>query len=584
VRPLTSDDPAIVGGYRIQARLGSGGMGRVYLASTPAGRPVALKIVRSELGEDPNFRTRFRREIQAAQRVHGLYTAQLVDADPDATPPWLVTTYVPGPSLEEAIEHQGPMPEAMVFRLIAGVAEALAAIHAADVVHRDLKPSNVLLASDGPRVIDFGIAQAQEATSLTRSDVMMGSPDFLSPEQVLDLPITPAIDVFALGSIAVYAAVGRPPFGYDNIMAVAHRVVHEPPDLTGCPAQLLTLIEACLEKQAKDRPSPGQIIEFCVARAATTADSSQPWLAWSMAAAAPGATGTPETPGAPGAGAESVGAAAAAWPGSARRATAQTVNFGGSNFGGSADGNDGDGPVSIDGQAGGGKPPRRRLPFGVAVAAAAALVAAAVVAIVVATHLAAAGNTALGNAARSVTATSHPVTPTDSATAGASPSAPSSTRASSRARGHGSPSPSPTRSKSAAPAPDKPVVLLSQGRPVSASSIEGYPWAAANAVDGNLTTRWSSAWSDPQWIEVDLGAVHNLHKVVLYWENAYATAFQIQVSDNGSTWTDLYPTISGHVGKQSLAVSGTGRYVRMYGTHRSTSYGYSLFEFQVFGN
>jgi hypothetical protein len=131
---------------------------------------------------------------------------------------------------------------------------------------------------------------------------------------------------------------------------------------------------------------------------------------------------------------------------------------------------------------------------------------------------------------------------------------------------------------------EKPVVLLSQGRPVLASSIQGNPWAAANAVDGNLTTRWSSAFSDPQWLEVDLGAVYDIHSVVLYWENAYATAFQIQVSDNGSTWADLYPTISGYEGKQTLPVSGSGRYVRMYGTKRSTQYGYSLFEFQVFGN
>jgi hypothetical protein len=565
VQPLTSDDPAVVGGYRIQARLGSGGMGRVYLASTPGGRPVALKVVRSELGEDPNFRIRFRREIQAAQRVHGLYTAQLVDADPDETPPWLVTTYVPGPSLEEAIEHHGPMPEAMVFRLIAGVAEALAAIHAADVVHRDLKPSNVLLASDGPRVIDFGIAQAQEATSLTSSDVMMGSPDYLSPEQVLDLAITPAIDVFALGSIAVYAAVGRPPFGYDNVMAVAHRVVHEPPDLTGCPAQLLTLIEACLEKQAKDRPSPSQIIEFCAARAATTADSSQPWLAWSSVGTSPGAAQGDDT--------ETVGAAAA-WPDSAQLTTAQAVNFGGD-----------------EGQADGGKPPRRRVSIVAAVAAAAALVAAAVVAIVVSTHLAA-GNTALGNAARNATPTRHPVAPTDGATVTitvtASPSAPKSTSAPASApapaRGVGSPSPSPTRSQSAVTAPPKPVVLLSQGHPVIASSIQGYPWAAVNAVDGNLTTRWSSAFSDPQWLEVDLGAVYHIHQVVLYWENAFATAFKIQASGNGSTWTDLYPRIAGYEGKQSIEVSGTARYVRMYGTHRSTGYGYSLYEFKVFGN
>jgi serine/threonine protein kinase len=540
VRPLTSDDPTEIGGYRLEARLGTGGMGQVYLASTRAGRPVALKVVRTELGDDPNFRARFRREIQSAQRVHGLYTAQLVDADPDATPPWLVTAYVPGPSLEEAINDRGPMPEAMVFRLIAGVAEALAAIHAADVVHRDLKPSNVLLAQDGPRVIDFGIAQAQEATSLTRSDVMMGSTDFLSPEQVLDLPITPAIDVFALGSLAVYAAVGRPPFGEDNVMAVAHRVVHEPPDLAGCPAQLLTLIEACLEKQAKDRPAPGSIIEFCVTRATQTSDASQSWAAWSMAGAAPGSGAVPA-----GAGLVSEGQA-------------------------------GQGQVSVE------KAARRRLPFGAALAAAATLAAIAVIAIVVTTHLAAASNTALGNAARSVPATRHPVTPAVSASVSASP--PEVTPTPSHALGSPSPSPSPSPSRVAGSAPEKPVVLLSADHPVTASSIQGDPWAAANAVDGNLTTRWSSAWSDPQWLEVDLGAVHNIHSVVLYWENAYATAFQIQVSDNGSTWTDLYPTISGYVGKQTLEVSGTGRYVRMYGTHRGTQYGYSLFEFQVFGN
>src|ERR1700723_1572683 len=222
MQPRTSDDPAAIGGYRLEARRGSGGMGRVYLAFTPAGRPVALKVVRSDLGDDRDFRIRFEQEIQAAQRVRGLYTAELIDADPAATPPWLVTAYVPGPSLEEVIDRDGPMPEAMVFRLIAGVAEALQAIHAAGVIHRDLKPSNVLLAQDGPRVIDFGIARALEAASLTRSDIMMGSPDFLAPELVQDLPISPALDVFALGSLAVYAATGRPPFGRGNLPAVAH--------------------------------------------------------------------------------------------------------------------------------------------------------------------------------------------------------------------------------------------------------------------------------------------------------------------------------------------------------------------------
>jgi hypothetical protein len=529
VQPLTGDDPAKVGNYRLRARLGAGGMGRVYLASTPAGRPVALKVVRPELGEDPEFRTRFRREIQAAQRVHGLYTAQLVDADPDATPPWLVTAYVPGPSLEEAIEQHGPMPEAMVFRLIAGVAEALQAIHAADVVHRDLKPSNVLLAEDGPRVIDFGIAQAQEATSLTRADIMMGSPHFLAPEQVLDELVTPAIDVFALGSLAVYAAVGRTPFAGSSIATVAHRVAYEPPDLTDCPAQLLTLIEACLEKQAKDRPSPSQIIEFCVTRAAGTPESGQSWLAWGQTTDATDPAGL---------------------------APAQR---------------------------------RLRLPVGLAVAA--ALAAVAVIAVALTSHLAAASNAAPGKApAPSTAAARQSARPAPRSAVAAAPP-PSATRATSPAASTAASRPSaPSAAAPPSPSPavsatqEKPVVLLSQGRPVFASSIQGDPWAAANAVDGNLTTRWSSAFSDPQWLEVDLGAVYDIHSVVLYWENAYATAFQVQVSDNGSTWTDLYPTISGYEGKQTLPVSGSGRYVRMYGTKRSTSYGYSLFEFQVFGN
>ena len=561
MQPLTSDDPAKFGSYRLQARLGAGGMGRVYLASTLAGRSVALKVVRSELGEDPEFRIRFRREIAAAQRVHGLYTAQLVDADPDATPPWLVTTYVPGPSLEEAIEQHGPMPEAMVFRLIAGVAEALQAIHAADVVHRDLKPSNVLLAQDGPRVIDFGIAQAREATSLTRSDIMMGSPDYLAPEQVLDLPITPAIDVFALGSLAVYAAVGRLPFAGRGIAAVAHRVAYEPPDLTDCPAPLLTLIEACLEKQAKDRPAPSQIIEFCVTRAAETSESGPPWLAWGQAGAA---TDSAEPVQPFGTATDSPGGAGPGGGGTYPRGT---------------------------GPGGAGRAGRSRLRVPVGLAAAAALAAVAVIAVAFTSHLAAASNAATAKApAPSTAAARQSTSPAPRSTVVAA--LPSTTRATSPAASRSSAPPSVAHvaPPSAAASPtvsatqERPVVLLSQDHPVFASSIQGDPWAAANAVDGDLTTRWSSAFSDPQWLEVDLGAVYDIHSVVLYWENAYATAFQIQVSDNGSTWTTLYPTISGYDGKQTLPVSGSGRYVRMYATTRSTQYGDSLYEFQVFGN
>jgi Protein kinase domain len=273
MQPLTSDDPVEIGRYRLHGRLGAGGMGRVYMASTPAGRPVAVKVVRPEFSEDPDFRARFRHEIQAARGVHGLYTAQVLDADPAATPPWLVTAYVPGPSLQQAVADNGPMPEAMAFRLIAGVAEALQAIHSAGVVHRDLKPSNVLLAPDGPRVIDFGIARALEATSLTRSGVMVGSPQFMAPEQILDKPVTAAIDVFALGSLAAYAVLGRSPFGDGPTAAVSYRVLHQPPDLTGCPPQLRPLIEHCLRKDPAVRPAPSGILDFCLTRTAGTAGS-----------------------------------------------------------------------------------------------------------------------------------------------------------------------------------------------------------------------------------------------------------------------------------------------------------------------
>ena len=266
MQPLSGDDPVQIGRYRLRSRLGAGGMGQVYLASTPAGRPVALKVVRPELCHDQEFRARFHQEIQAAQRVRGLYTAELVDADPEADPPWLATAYVPGPSLQQVLDQHGPMPEAEAFRLIAGVAEALQAIHAANVVHRDLKPSNVVLGPDGPRVIDFGIARALEGAMLTQTGMAVGTPQFMAPEQLENRPVTPMIDVFALGSMAAYAVLGRPPFGGGHPAAVYYRVLHEPPDLNGCPPQLRALIERCLAKQPADRPELGQIIQFCLER------------------------------------------------------------------------------------------------------------------------------------------------------------------------------------------------------------------------------------------------------------------------------------------------------------------------------
>ncbi|HUA28413.1 MAG TPA: serine/threonine-protein kinase [Streptosporangiaceae bacterium] len=282
--PLDTD-PAEVAGYRLRARLGAGGMGRVYLAFTPGGRPVAVKVIRPDLGDDPQFRARFRQEIAAARRVRGLFTAEVLDGDPDGTPPWLVTAYVAGPSLARAVADHGPVPAPTVLLLLAGVAEALQAIHGAGLVHRDLKPSNVLLAGDGPRVIDFGIARAAQATALTGTGMRVGSPQFMAPEQVRGAAVTPAADVFALGALACFAATGRAPFGEGEPAAVLYRVLHHEADLGGCPAPLREAIAACLVKDPAARPEPARIIEFCRRHAVgQTLEFTGSWLPPGVAA------------------------------------------------------------------------------------------------------------------------------------------------------------------------------------------------------------------------------------------------------------------------------------------------------------
>ncbi|MFB7677198.1 serine/threonine-protein kinase [Kitasatospora purpeofusca] len=257
---LTPDDPREVGGYRLFARLGAGGMGRVYLSYTPGGRPVALKVVRPELAEDPEFRARFAQEVASARRIHGLFTAQLVDAGVDAATPWLATTYVPGPSLQQVVQRFGPLPERTVLLLIAGIAEALQAIHATGVVHRDLKPGNVLIAPDGPRVIDFGIARAADAGALTSIGLRIGSPAYMAPEQATGRPATPATDVYALGALAVHVATGTPPFGDGPDPATLYRAVHEEPDLDPVPEGLRGLLLGCLAKRPEDRPTTAEVI------------------------------------------------------------------------------------------------------------------------------------------------------------------------------------------------------------------------------------------------------------------------------------------------------------------------------------
>jgi hypothetical protein len=253
--PLDADDPLVIGEFRLHTRLGAGGMGRVYLASSPGGRAVAVKVIHAHLARDAAFVDRFRLEVAAAQAVNGGYAAPVVAAGPDDDPPWLATAYVAGPSLQEAVTETGPLPEDAVLKLAAGLAEALRAIHSAGIVHRDLKPDNVLLADDGPRVIDFGIARALDGSGLTVAGSVVGTPSYMSPEQAQGQPAGPASDVFSLGGVAYFAATGVGPFGSGNPATLLYRIVHTEPDLERVPPRLRDLVAACLAKDPASRPA-----------------------------------------------------------------------------------------------------------------------------------------------------------------------------------------------------------------------------------------------------------------------------------------------------------------------------------------
>ena len=260
LRELRPGDPRLIGPYRLVGQLGDGGMGRVFLGRSAGGRPVAVKVIRSDLAADPDFRARFRREVAAARKVNGLFTAMVVDADVDAPEPWLATAYVAGPSLAEAVREQGPLPVNSVLALAAGLAESLAAIHAAGVVHRDLKPSNVLLGPDGPCVIDFGISRAVEQTSLTRVGFVIGSPGFMSPEQAEGHGVGPASDIFSLGAVLAFAAIAESPFGSGSTAALVYRIVYAPPNLEGVPDEIRPLLERCLAKDPTQRPTASELL------------------------------------------------------------------------------------------------------------------------------------------------------------------------------------------------------------------------------------------------------------------------------------------------------------------------------------
>ncbi|MEV5972189.1 protein kinase [Streptomyces sp. NPDC051921] len=259
--------PERIGAYAVERVLGAGGMGTVYLARSRGGRAVAVKVARPELASDAHFRERFRAEVAAARSVGGFHTAPVVDADPEAALPWLATAYVAGPTLAALLEAEGPMDEARLRQLGAALAEALGAIHGCGLVHRDLKPGNIIMAADGPRVLDFGIARALESSRLTATGTAFGTPGFLAPEQAMGQEVSGAADVFALGAVLV-AAAGGTAFGTGTPMGLMYRSVHEPPDVTAVPGGLRPIVESCLAKEPGARPTPEALLDRFAPQAA----------------------------------------------------------------------------------------------------------------------------------------------------------------------------------------------------------------------------------------------------------------------------------------------------------------------------
>src|SRR5271165_1171596 len=289
MRELQPEDPQLIGPYRLRGRLGAGGMGQVYLGLSPGGRAAAVKVIRADLAQDPEFRARFRREIAVARKVSGLFTAPVIDADVDGPVPWLATAYVAGPSLADAVSQHGPLPPRSVLALAKVLAEGLGAIHAAGVVHRDLKPANVLLAEDGPRVIDFGISRAVGASALTSTGLVVGSPGFMSPEQAEGREVGPPSDIFSLGAVLAFAATGQGPFGTGSTPALVYRVVYSPPNLDHLPAEIRPLVERCLAKDPAQRPTAAQLLAEAGAVHPATAATRLDLAAAPTVAAGPGA-------------------------------------------------------------------------------------------------------------------------------------------------------------------------------------------------------------------------------------------------------------------------------------------------------
>ncbi|QKW08392.1 serine/threonine protein kinase [Streptomyces sp. NA04227] len=281
LRPLGPEDPREISGYLLSAKIGEGGMGAVYFSRTRGGQPVALKLIRREFAQNPDFRARFEAEVQAARRVSGYHIVPVVDHDMSGEQPWIASAYVAGLPLDEALTAHGPLPMPAALQLIGCVAHALGSVHAASVIHRDLKPSNILLSSRGPWVIDFGIARATDTAQLTQTGGFIGTPQFMSPEHALGQKVTPATDIFALGLIAAMVATGRHPYGDGSGLSIAATIAnteHRPPDLSGYPDPLRPLLESCLAADPAQRPAPGALADWCAQAAGRDLREFDGWL------------------------------------------------------------------------------------------------------------------------------------------------------------------------------------------------------------------------------------------------------------------------------------------------------------------
>lgn len=358
LRPLQPDDPREVAGYRLTARIGEGGMGAVYLSGTRGNQPVALKVIRREFARDAEFRRRFEQEVRAARRVQGYHIVPVLDHDTGGEQPWLATAYVPGIPLDDALALHGPLPLPAVLQLTACTARALQAVHTAGVIHRDLKPGNILLGTDGPWVIDFGIARAADSTQLTRSGGFIGTPQYMSPEHASGDTVTAASDIFSLGLVAAVAATGRHPYGDGAAVTLAAQIANtaqRPPDLSGYPEPLRGVLERCLAADPAARPAPGELAEVCEEAYGRPARDFTDWLPAPLAAAigerARAAQSPP--PPAPYAYTPTQGPGAPAGPYAAPTATAHGAPPAAPPYG------PGQGPVTGPGARGGERPRRR---------------------------------------------------------------------------------------------------------------------------------------------------------------------------------------------------------------------------------